>query len=50
MQLRAWYRQAYAIGIIGLLAIWLAGCGALVMALAQNNVDILQMGLLTHEW
>jgi hypothetical protein len=30
MQLRAWYRQACAIGVIGLLAIWLAGCGALV--------------------
>ncbi|EFH89151.1 hypothetical protein [Ktedonobacter racemifer] len=30
MQFRAWYRQISAIGIVTLLAIWLAGCGALV--------------------
>jgi hypothetical protein len=37
MQLRAWYRQTSAIGIIALLAIWLAGCGALVTSTPPLN-------------
>jgi hypothetical protein len=30
MQYRSWYRDAGVAGFIGLIAIWLAGCGALV--------------------
>jgi hypothetical protein len=37
MQFRAWYRQAYSIGIIALLAIWLVGCGALVTSSSPLN-------------